>query len=175
MSIELDNAEKAMVAYAKAKRIAFRSGLNPNYALFYNEIVNEMDKDPRGKYWAPYSAFRTLQAQDKLYQKGRMGLAGEKIVTNAKAGDSPHNWGCATDWVEFLPNKQGPELWEHSDWDFYGSICKKVGTKWGGEFIKFPDKPHNELRITCSWTMIGDFYRAHGAAGVAQFIAEHIG
>jgi peptidoglycan LD-endopeptidase CwlK len=44
-----------------------------------------------------FMALRTFECQDELYAQGRT-LPG-KIVTNARGGDSLHNFGLASDWV----------------------------------------------------------------------------
>jgi peptidoglycan LD-endopeptidase CwlK len=43
------------------------------------------------------SGNRTWKEQDALYLKGRRGIKGEKKVTNAKGGQSNHNFGIAGD------------------------------------------------------------------------------
>ncbi|WP_309244896.1 M15 family metallopeptidase [Bacillus sp. WMMC1349] len=46
------------------------------------------------------SGYRSFAEQNKLYAKGR--TASGKIVTNAKAGQSNHNYGLAVDYVLYL-------------------------------------------------------------------------
>ena len=49
------------------------------------------------------STLRDVEAQNALYAQGR--TAPGKIVTNARGGDSWHNWGCAIDFVPMLNGK----------------------------------------------------------------------
>jgi peptidoglycan L-alanyl-D-glutamate endopeptidase CwlK len=53
------------------------------------------------------STYRDNESQQALYEQGRT-TAG-KVVTNAKAGDSWHNWRCAVDVVPLVNGKP--------DWD----------------------------------------------------------
>jgi peptidoglycan L-alanyl-D-glutamate endopeptidase CwlK len=81
-----------------------------------------------------------------LYAQGRT-KAGAK-VTNAKGGDSYHNYGLAIDIVLIKDGKVA--LWDtksdfdgdgKSDWMECVAIFKKYGWDWGGEW-KFVDAPH---------------------------------
>lgn len=97
---------------------------------------------------------RTFAEQDALYALGR--TAPGKIVTNAKAGRSYHNYGLAFD-IVLLKDKDGSGTFESASWetdvDFDGDgvadwievvkICKDYGWSWGGDW-KFTDKPHFE-------------------------------
>lgn len=71
---------------------------------------------------------RTIEEQDKLYASGRT-LPG-KILTNAKGGQSKHNFGKAID-VAFQGNDPYPK---NFDWKKIGLIGEKLGMKWGGKF-----------------------------------------
>lgn len=79
---------------------------------------------------------RTKAEQDKLYAQGR--TAPGKIVTNAKGGDSFHNYGVAFD-VCFFVNKRASYT---GDWEKIGKIAESIGLEWGGRWSKFVDKPH---------------------------------
>jgi peptidoglycan L-alanyl-D-glutamate endopeptidase CwlK len=88
------------------------------------------------------STYRDKEAQDALYAKGR--TAPGKIVTNAKGGQSLHNYRVAFDVVP-LRDKQPVggttgadlELWKH-----VGELGEAVGLEWGGRWKRFPDFPH---------------------------------
>jgi peptidoglycan L-alanyl-D-glutamate endopeptidase CwlK len=84
-----------------------------------------------------YCTYRTYEEQEAEYAKGRT-VAG-KIVTNAKGGDSYHNWGRAFDCV---PMVNGRAQWsDNALYDKIGSIGKSIGLEWGGDW-KFKDRPH---------------------------------
>lgn len=81
---------------------------------------------------------RSLEQQDYLYSIGRT-RAGD-VVTNAKAGESFHNYGVAFDVVP----KEG---YESTKWNRIGELGEQTGLSWGGRWAKFPDRPHFELTL----------------------------
>lgn len=83
---------------------------------------------------------RSFDKQDELYAQGR--TAPGKIITNAKAGESYHNYGLAFDLVEI---KDGQALWNNPNWIKIGEIGKSFGFNWGGDWRSFKDYPHFEL------------------------------
>lgn len=84
--------------------------------------------------------FRSIAEQNALYAQGRTKPG--KIVTNAKGGQSKHNFGKAFD-ICFLINKKASYV---GPWDKVGSIGEKCGLIWGGRWTKFVDKPHFEIK-----------------------------
>ena len=58
--------------------------------------------------------FRTFEEQDKLYAQGRT-IKGDK-VTNAKGGQSIHNYGLAFD-IVLMYDKDGDGKFEEVSWD----------------------------------------------------------
>lgn len=112
---------------------------------------------------------RTFAEQDALYAQGRTKLFDNNgkrlgIVTNAKAGQSYHNYGLAFDIVLLLdPNGDGnfeAASWNTkadndkdgvSDWMEVVKYFKSKGWTWGGDFKKFPDAPHFEKTFKNHW------------------------
>jgi hypothetical protein len=92
--------------------------------------------------------FRSFEESDKLYQQGRT-TPGE-IVTNAKAGQSWHNFALALD---FHLIENGKDVWpdnppKDENWMIVVNIFKETGFNWGGEFPgKFKDYPHLECKL----------------------------
>jgi peptidoglycan LD-endopeptidase CwlK len=86
-----------------------------------------------------YCTLRDGAEQNELYAHGRT-LPG-KIVTNARAGGSAHNFGLAFDGV---PMVGGKPMWdeEHPLWQVYGDIAAAVGLEWAGTWVKFKEFPH---------------------------------
>ena len=83
------------------------------------------------------STYRDKECQDALYAQGRTKPG--KVVTNAKAGQSWHNWCVAFDVV---PLVNGKPDWDNDVlWHKIGEIGKSIGLEWGGEW-KFKDLPH---------------------------------
>lgn len=88
------------------------------------------------------STLRTIAQQDELYSYGRSGANKSKgKVTNAKGGQSYHNYGLAMDVV---PIVNGKADWK-TDWDRLGAIGKAQGLEWGGDFKSFVDRPHFQM------------------------------
>ncbi len=85
-----------------------------------------------------YCTFRSRLEQDELYTHGR--TAPGKIVTNARAGQSAHNYGLAFDGVPLVLGK--PAWDDHNDWNIYGRVAASVGLEWAGTWAKFKEMPH---------------------------------
>lgn len=99
-----------------------------------------------GIYFQLTSAYRSIPAQDALYEQGRTKPG--KIVTNAKGGQSFHNWRVAYDvWpvvggklLSFSDENAEPLLWA------IGFFAKKVGLEWGGVW-PVRDIPHFQFTL----------------------------
>lgn len=85
------------------------------------------------------STYRDAESQNALYAQGR--TAPGKIVTNAKAGDSWHNWRCA---VDVVPIVNGKPDWDgsHPVWGEIGRLGKEAGLEWAGEWHSFKELAH---------------------------------
>lgn len=95
--------------------------------------------------------FRSLETQAALYAQGRTKPG--KIVTNARAGQSFHNFRLAYDGVPArllsLPNwgdTPDHRIEAAGLWALYGHLAKLQGLEWGGEWRTIKDRPH------CQWT-----------------------
>lgn len=82
---------------------------------------------------------RTIEEQDALYAQGRTKPG--KRVTNAKGGQSYHNFALAFDFVIMVGNKIH---WDHPLNIVVVNAFKAAGWKWGGDFKSIVDKPHFE-------------------------------
>lgn len=84
---------------------------------------------------------RTWSDQDALYQQGR--TTPGKIVTNAPAGLSWHNFGLAVDLVPLDPLPD----WDisHPIWRRLIAAGESLGLYSGDEFTHFKDEPHMQL------------------------------
>lgn len=90
------------------------------------------------------SGYRSFAEQTILYNQGRTDKS-KPIVTNAKAGQSNHNYGLAIDFV--LISEDGKTaLWTvNADWKRVATIGKSLGFTWGGDWKTFKDNPHLEM------------------------------
>lgn len=143
------------------RRVIFRKGLSSLYLPIYDALCGLLPAE-----WAPFYGVRTFDQQTALYALGRS--APGKIVTNARAGESPHNYGCASDWT--LWDKWNSPLWMGSTdprWQVYLNAIEKAGGKAG---FDFRDPPHNELPITCDWKQVLLAFQATNMTGAQQKI-----
>ncbi len=111
------------------------------------------------------STLRTWKEQEELYAQGRT-KPGSK-VTNAKAGDSIHNYALAFDMVLIINGKTASwdvkKDWDkdkQSDWMEVVTYVKSKGWKWGGDWVSFKDMPHFEKTFGHSVTQLKEKYLA---------------
>jgi len=88
------------------------------------------------------STYRDNDSQAALYAQGR--TAPGNIVTNAKAGESYHNYRCA---VDVVPLVNGKAVWNTSGedgklWEKVGEIGEKNGLEWAGRWKSFKEMAH---------------------------------
>jgi peptidoglycan L-alanyl-D-glutamate endopeptidase CwlK len=84
------------------------------------------------------STFRDYESQTALYAQGRTSPG--SIVTNAKAGQSYHNFRVAFD---FVPIKNGKAMWSDTKtFTRCGEIAESVGLEWAGRWKSFRELAH---------------------------------
>lgn len=158
------------------RRAFFRQGLNDLYLPLYDYLCQIL-----GPEWKPYSGFRTFGNQDKIFQIGRMQASDGswtvidkgKVETNARGGESAHNYGCATDWTYFEGPNSDQLVWLKADdsrWDEYGAAVTRAKLRWGKDFH---DIDHNEMRLAVDWPVIKRAFMSGGlnAANAAIYAA----
>jgi peptidoglycan L-alanyl-D-glutamate endopeptidase CwlK len=84
------------------------------------------------------SGTRTYPEQAALFRQGRNGNPGPR-VTNARAGESWHNFGLAWDIGIF---RGGDYLTDGPQYDEAAKYGRIAGVEWGGDWKSFKDKPH---------------------------------
>jgi len=110
--------------------------------------------------------FRTFKRQQALYDIGR-NKAGGRTVTNARPGESFHQYGCALD-VCFA----GPDAYLEEDdkgdffWKEFGRFSKAHGFVWGGDFTYILDKPHVQLTYGLTLPEIQTLYKGGGPSAI---------
>lgn len=99
---------------------------------------------------------RTFAEQDRLFKQ-------RPKVTNAKAGQSYHNYGLAVD-IVLLRDVDGNGTFETASWDVIKDwdcdgmsdwievvkVFQKYGWEWGGNW-RFKDLPHFQKTFGYSW------------------------
>jgi peptidoglycan L-alanyl-D-glutamate endopeptidase CwlK len=84
------------------------------------------------------STYRDFESQNELYAQGRT-KPGKK-VTNAKAGQSLHNFKVA---IDFLPIVNGKANW--NDLNLFkkcGEIAESLGFEWAGRWTTMKEYAH---------------------------------
>lgn len=110
--------------------------LNPKVAAMCSEFINRCKA--QGIDVIITSTYRDGASQDALYAQGRT-TAGKK-VTNARAGQSYHNWRVAFD---FVPIVNGKAVWnDDALWTKCGEIAEGIGLEWAGRWVKFKEMAH---------------------------------
>lgn len=90
--------------------------------------------------------YRSDEEQARLYAQGRT-KAG-KIVTNAKPGQSMHNFRSggnpASLAVDVVPMRAGKPVWAAGDpiWAEVGLLGEAAGLEWAGRWKRFREFPH---------------------------------
>lgn len=92
---------------------------------------------------------RSNTEQDALFAK-------RPKVTNAKGGQSIHNYGLAFD-IVILINVRGTwtASWDvDAHWMRVANFFKSKGWVWGGDWKSFKDSPHFEKTFGNTWQML---------------------
>ncbi len=115
----------------------------------YTDANNLLGKGIRLRFSYVY---RSHEEQNKLYLK-------KPKVTNAKGGQSIHNYGLAFD-IVLLYDNDGNGTFEEASWsmikDFdkdsiadwmeVTNLLKSRGWEWGGDWKSFKDAPHFQIK-----------------------------
>lgn len=129
--------------------------LHPSVREEMIKIVNECNSVLTGKAQVRIcEALRTFAEQDALFAK-------KPKVTNAKGGQSIHNYGFAVDIVMIIDGKIASwdthKDWDGdkvSDWDECVRIFAKYGWSWGGNWTSFKDMPHFDKIGFGNWRVL---------------------
>ncbi|MEF2969323.1 M15 family metallopeptidase [Paenibacillus sp. M1] len=95
--------------------------------------------------------YRSAAQQQEMYKQGRTAASkakGEKVVTQAKPGESNHNYGLAVDFVRIKGRYNMIADIDHdgiADWIEVVTQAKLLGSAWGGDRKSFKDYPHFEM------------------------------
>jgi len=133
--------------------------LHPDLRQIALDVLEECERELKGRAKVRFTfTFRTDAEQDGLYALGRTkvnpdGKSAQRPmgfkVTNAKGGQSIHNFGLAIDIALIIDGKTASwnDLHDYdgdmvSDWMECVKIFKKYGFTWGGDWSSFIDKPH---------------------------------
>jgi peptidoglycan LD-endopeptidase CwlK len=106
---------------------------------------------------------RTFDEQNDLYAQGRTKPG--KIVTNAKGGQSIHNYGLAFDFAVF--NDDYSVTWAGNGYNKVGKLGQQLGLEWGGAWKSFKDLPHFQYTFGLTLAQLQAGKRPPGSGSVA--------
>lgn len=126
------------------------ANLHPLLRNEVTQIIAKIDQQLTGRAKVRIThGLRTFDEQNKLYAQGRT-IKGLK-VTNAKAGQSIHNYGLAVDICLIVDGKTASwnmkTDWDDdclADWMECVAVFKQHGWSWGGDWKNFKDSSHFE-------------------------------
>jgi len=87
---------------------------------------------------------RSDSEQNSLYEIGRTKPG--KIVTNAKAGQSPHNYNPSFAFDIAFITVDKKVTWNAKYFKMFADCIKSDVVSWGGAWTSFKDAPHFELK-----------------------------
>lgn len=145
-----DAFNKLFVKYAEqygrfdARTEANISTLLPKAQIAARKAMNALKNMGGGLTAQILSGTRTYSEQTEIYAQGRTKPG--KIVTNAKAGQSNHNFGIAFDigifkGKTYYTGKNAAEIKAYIE---ASKLIKPCGLAWGGDW-RSPDYPHYEI------------------------------
>jgi peptidoglycan L-alanyl-D-glutamate endopeptidase CwlK len=102
------------------------------------------------------SGTRTYAEQNALFRIGRFGDSRPK-VTNARGGQSNHNFGIAWDIGVFVGGKYMTDSAPYRDAAEAGLFD---GLEWGGNWISFKDLPHYQLPTGLSLSQVREKFES---------------
>ena len=129
--------------------------LHPSVRGEMKTIIDECNEALTGRAQVRVTqGLRTFAEQDALY-------AQRPKVTNAKGGQSVHNYGFAVDICLIIDGTQASwdthKDWDGdkiSDWDECVKIFAKHGWSWGGNWSSFKDMPHFDKIGYNNWRVL---------------------
>ncbi|HRH31639.1 MAG TPA: RHS repeat-associated core domain-containing protein, partial [Candidatus Paceibacterota bacterium] len=122
------------------------SQLDPRVQQPAINFINQTESD-LGVQLRISTGYRSNEEQNRLYMSSRTNPPGP-WRTNAKAGESYHNYGLAIDVVRM---KDGQADWTPVTTDI-ANIAKQQGFAWGGDWSGNKDYPHFEMTFGQHWS-----------------------
>jgi LAS superfamily LD-carboxypeptidase LdcB len=155
-SLDIYPAEWDRIDKINASKLA---RVSPTVALHVTDFITEAKR--AGVRLQVVQGLRTFAEQDALYAQGRNHPG--RIVTNARGGQSLHNYGLA---VDLAPVVGDEVIWDDSKFKTYGNWASQAGLDWGGNWKKFKDMPHVQDTDHMDLAHVQNLYREGGLAKV---------
>ncbi len=133
--------------------------LHPKLRAEVIQISNELAL--KGLLFRIVQGFRSYAEQDTIYAQGRTKPG--NIISNARGGQSYHNFGLAIDFCIDLPDGKGVTFDMNTDYDHDGNkdfmeVVNAFGMKgWeSGLFWKFKDSDHLQKTFGMTFQQLAD-------------------
>lgn len=109
------------------------------HMLFQPMVRSLLEQGQKTTTWKLFitDGYRSFDEQNSLYAQGR--TKSGKIVTNARAGQSAHNFGLA---VDLAFQKNGVLSYDPNLYTPVYKIARSLGFELGADWVSFSDKPH---------------------------------
>jgi peptidoglycan LD-endopeptidase CwlK len=166
---------KSSTDLKKNQSVPLPTELNPVVKERSDQLIQQAAK--KGIEIVITDGFRSAADQDRLYEQGR--TTGGNIVTNAKGGESYHNFGLAIDFA--LETPSGDVVWDReydrnenglADWTEVVQMAKALGFEWGGDWKGFKDYPHLEMNFGLTIADLQNGERPAGTSLTAELDQE---
>ncbi len=139
----MEDPTPAAETLARLQSERYISTLQPDEQPKARALLQDLNRTLRshhpGVHGQIVQGTRPFQEQDWLYAQGRTRPG--QIVTNARGGESNHNYGIAFDVGLF---ERGRYLANHEAYKLVGEVAARHGLRWGGNFAHFRDVSHVE-------------------------------
>lgn len=126
--------------------------LHPKVREKFRAFIEDVEAHDSETCLRIMQGLRTFAEQDALAKQ-------VPKVTNAKGGESFHNYGLAIDLVEMDGATNNICDWKF-DMATIQAIAKKHGIAWGGNFKSIVDKPHFEITFGYTWQQLKALHNA---------------
>lgn len=136
------------------------STVMPEFARSVQLALDQAEKEGISATIGFDGGYRSHAEQTKLFAKGR--TAPGKVVTNAKAGQSLHNYGLAVD--IYVVEGQKIVSHTHPKAKRLVQLMKAQKLEWGGDWVNFQDYPHFQLTGGIKLATFQQLYRTGGLA-----------
>jgi len=148
-------------------------GLYPPFLRKLHTLLKNCEA--RGAHYVAQQGLRTYEEQNALYEKGRS--APGKIVTNARGGQSYHNFGMACDFVRDMKAAKGVQpSWDPEDYRILAEEAEKLGLEAGLDWHTFKDPPHVQLHTTRAGIglhQLRELYASNGILAVYHLLDKY--
>jgi peptidoglycan L-alanyl-D-glutamate endopeptidase CwlK len=135
--------------------------LDPKARVIFQDFTREAKAiaEQFGCDYVGISGHRTWEEQDRLFTQ-------RPKVTNARGGESNHNFGIALDYGVFQGrvylDATNPKLASKVH-RAVGKIAARHGLEWGGAWKRFRDEPHYEVETGLTMAQKRNVYKARGS------------